>query len=79
MLVQSLKNGTVSLTQLFLILITFTGKIFFEKFGGDEEIFNEKSIVLMKSMTILVLSIEDDVSLIYIILQNILFVTTALG
>lgn len=79
MLVQSLNNGTVSLTQLFLILITFTGKIFFEKFGGDEEIFNEKSIVLMKSMIILVLSIEDDVSLIYIILQNILFVTTALG
>lgn len=79
MLVQSLNNGTVSLTQLFLILITFSGKIFFEKFGGDEEIFNEKSIVLMKSMTILVLSIEDDVLLIYIILQNILFVTTALG
>lgn len=77
MLVQSLNHGTVSLTQLFLILITFTGKIFFEKFGGDEEIFNEKSIVLMKSMIILVLSIEDDVSLIYIILQNILFVTTA--
>lgn len=51
----------------------------FWKFGGGGESFNEKSIVFMKSMTKLVLSMEDDLLLIYIILQNILFVTTALG